>query len=93
MPRGGQADLGRDGQVDDAAPNTRTTLPDGPDDWRKVVVGYDGSEAAKRALAHAGRLVGERTRVVVVAVAEPYPRSGITVPANRDPAEIRAPAK
>ena len=64
-------------------------VPDGPDDWRKVVVGYDGSEAAKRALAHAGRLVGERTRVVVVAVAEPYPRSGITVPANRDPAEIR----
>jgi hypothetical protein len=48
-------------------------VPDGPDDWRKIVIGYDGSEAAKRALAHAGRLVSERTRVVVIAVAEPYP--------------------
>ena len=27
--------------------------------------------------------------MVVVAVAEPYPRSGVTIPANDDPAEIR----
>jgi nucleotide-binding universal stress UspA family protein len=49
---------------------------DGSDDWHKIVVGYDGSEEAKRALARASRLGTERTRVVVVAVAEPYPRGG-----------------
>ena len=62
---------------------------DHPDDWHKIVVGYSGSHAAKRALARAGELVGERTQVVVIAVVEPYPRTGVTIPANRDPDEIR----
>jgi nucleotide-binding universal stress UspA family protein len=63
--------------------------PDAPDDWYEIVVGYDGSEPAKRALARAGRLANEQSRVVVVAIAEPYPRSGVTIPANEDAAEIR----
>jgi nucleotide-binding universal stress UspA family protein len=60
-----------------------------PHDRRTIIVGYDGSEPAKRALARAGDLAREHTRIVVVAVMEPYPRSGITIAANRDPAEIR----
>jgi nucleotide-binding universal stress UspA family protein len=63
--------------------------PDAPDDWYEIIVGYDGSEPAKRALARASRLANERSRVVVVAIAEPYPRSGVTIPANEDAAEIR----
>ena len=63
--------------------------PDAPDDWYEIIVGYDGSEPAKRALARAGRLANERSRVVVVAIAEPYPPSGVTIPANEDAAEIR----
>jgi nucleotide-binding universal stress UspA family protein len=55
----------------------------------KIVVGYDGSEAAKRALQSAVALGGDEARIVVVAAAEPYPRSGITIPANCDPAEGR----
>jgi nucleotide-binding universal stress UspA family protein len=55
----------------------------------KIVVGYDGSEAAKRALKSAASLGGDQARIVVVAAAEPYPRSGITIPANLDPVENR----
>jgi nucleotide-binding universal stress UspA family protein len=55
----------------------------------KIVVGYDGSDAAKRALESAASLGGDQARIVVVAVAEPYPRSGITIPANLDPVENR----
>ena len=55
----------------------------------KIVVGYDGSDAARRALERAAALAGSQSRVVVVAVAEPYPRSGVTIPANRDQGEIR----
>jgi nucleotide-binding universal stress UspA family protein len=54
----------------------------------KIVVGYDGSEAAKRGLERAAQIAGDQSEVVVVAVAEPYPRSGITIPANRDSEEI-----
>ena len=63
--------------------------PDAPDDWYEIVVGYDGSEPAKRALARAATLADERTRIVVVAITEPYPRSGVTIPANEDAAEIQ----
>ena len=70
------------GTLDQLAPSDRA-------DWQRIVVGYDGSEASKRALARASRLASGRTQVVVVAVAEPYPRSGVTIPANDDPAEIR----
>ncbi len=55
----------------------------------KIVVGYDGSAAAKRALERAAELTSEPSHVVVIAVAVPYPRSGITIPANRDPEEFR----
>ena len=48
-----------------------------------------GSESAKRALARAGRLANERSRIVVDAIEEPYPRSGVTIPANEDATEIR----
>lgn len=54
-----------------------------------IVVGYDGSDAAKRALERAAALADDQSRIVVVAVAEPYPRSGITIPANYDAAEIQ----
>jgi nucleotide-binding universal stress UspA family protein len=82
--------LGRNGRVDHAFPgNLGQFAPAGPADSQKIVVGYDGSEAAKRALARASSLVSGQTQVVVVAVAEPYPRSGVTIPANHDLAEIR----
>ena len=68
---------------------SRHMTPESPRDWYEIIVGYDGSEPAKRALARAGMLANERSRVVVVAIAEPYPRSGITIPANEDAAEVR----
>jgi nucleotide-binding universal stress UspA family protein len=55
----------------------------------KIIVGYDGSEAAARALERAAALADDHSRIVVIAVAEPYPRSGITIPANRDEEEIQ----
>jgi nucleotide-binding universal stress UspA family protein len=55
----------------------------------KIVVGYDGSAAAKRALERTAALASYPSHVVVIAVAVPYPRSGITIPANRDPEEFR----
>lgn len=67
----------------------RVALPNPTTPLLKIVVGYDGSEPAKRALASAAALAGDQTLIVVVAAAEPYPRSGITIPANLDPAEIQ----
>jgi nucleotide-binding universal stress UspA family protein len=54
----------------------------------KIVVGYDGSEAAKRALEHATTLGGEDSRIVVVAAAESHARTGITEGAHLDPSEV-----
>jgi nucleotide-binding universal stress UspA family protein len=67
----------------------QTVAADAAGDRLKIVVGYDGSMAAQRALERAAALAGDQRRVVVVAVAEPYPRSGITIPANCDPQEIQ----
>ena len=55
----------------------------------KVVVGYDGSDSARRALERAAGFAGPQTQVVVVAVVEPYPGSGVTIPVNQDQAEVR----
>ena len=54
----------------------------------KIVVGYDGSEAAKRALERATTVAGEDSRVVVVAAAESHARTGITEGAHLDPSEV-----
>jgi nucleotide-binding universal stress UspA family protein len=54
----------------------------------KILVGYDGSVAAKRALERAAALAGEQNRIVVIAVAEPHVRTGITEGAHLDPSEI-----
>jgi nucleotide-binding universal stress UspA family protein len=60
-----------------------------PADAGKIIVGYDGSEAAERALRRAAALAGDRRRILVLAVAEPYPRTGVTIPVNRDWDEVR----
>jgi nucleotide-binding universal stress UspA family protein len=73
-------------------PNTtsRVTSPVANKSGRsKIVVGYDGSESARRALESAAALAGDQTLLVVVSAAEPYPRSGITIPANLDRAELQ----
>ena len=54
----------------------------------KIVVGYDGSDAAKRALSRAADFAGDHAEVVVVAAAEPRARAGITEGAHLDPSEI-----
>ena len=54
----------------------------------KVVVGYDGSEPAKRALERAAALAGEQGQLVVVVAAEPRYQPGITEGAHLDPSEV-----
>ena len=54
-----------------------------------IVVGYDGSDAAKRALQRAADLAKEGDRIVVVASAEAHARSGPTGGAHRDPSEFQ----
>jgi nucleotide-binding universal stress UspA family protein len=54
----------------------------------KIVVGYDGSDAAKRALERAVTLAGSDGRIVVVAAAESRVHAGITEGAHLDPSEV-----
>jgi nucleotide-binding universal stress UspA family protein len=54
----------------------------------KIVVGYDGSDAAKRALERAIMLAGGDGQIVVVAAAESHARAGITEGAHLDPSEV-----
>jgi nucleotide-binding universal stress UspA family protein len=54
----------------------------------KIIVGYDGSDAAKRALERAVGLAGDGGRIMVVAAAESHARTGITEGARLDPSEI-----
>lgn len=56
---------------------------------KKIVVGYDASDAADRALERAAALADDQTKIVVVASEEPYPHSGITIPANYNAAEVK----
>ena len=57
----------------------------------KVVVGNDGSDSASRALERAAAFAGPQTQIVAVAVVEPYPGSGVTIPVNESEAEVRRP--
>jgi nucleotide-binding universal stress UspA family protein len=54
----------------------------------KIVVGYDGSEAAKRALERATTIAGQSKRIVVVTAAESRAGAGITEGAHLDPSEV-----
>jgi nucleotide-binding universal stress UspA family protein len=54
----------------------------------RIVVGYDGSESAKRALQRAADLAGNADRIVVVAAAESHVRTGIAKGAHLDPSEV-----
>ena len=54
----------------------------------KIIVGYDGSDAANRALQRAMTLAGVDGRIVVVAAAESHARAGITEGAHLDPSEV-----
>jgi nucleotide-binding universal stress UspA family protein len=59
----------------------------------KIVVGYDGSEPAKRALQRAADLAADGDKIVVVASAEAHAksgaRSGISGGAHLDPSEFQ----
>ena len=54
----------------------------------KIVVGYDGSDPAKRALQRAADLAANGDRIVVVAAAEPHARTGIETGSHLDPSEF-----
>jgi nucleotide-binding universal stress UspA family protein len=54
----------------------------------KIVVGYDGSDGAKRALDRAITLAGDDGRITVVGAAETHPRAVTTEGAHRDPSGI-----
>ena len=54
----------------------------------KIVVGYDGSDGAKRALDRAITLAGDDGRITVVGAAEMHSRAVTTEGAHLDPSEI-----
>ena len=54
----------------------------------RIVVGYDGSESAKRALDRASSIATDQDQVLVVAAAESHARAAITQ-AHLDPSEIQ----
>lgn len=54
----------------------------------KIVVAYDGSEPAERALQRAADMAGDGDQMVVVAAAEPHLRTGIEAGAHFDPSEV-----
>jgi nucleotide-binding universal stress UspA family protein len=55
----------------------------------KIVVGYDGSDASKRALERAAQLAGDTDKIVVVAAAEHLVRTGIETGSHLDPSEVK----
>jgi nucleotide-binding universal stress UspA family protein len=54
----------------------------------KIVVGYDGSDGAKRALDRAIALAGDDGQLTVVAAAEIHARPGFTEGARLDPSQL-----
>jgi nucleotide-binding universal stress UspA family protein len=54
----------------------------------RIVVGYDGSDPAKRALERAAALAGPGDQVVLVGVAEIHARPVLTEGALLDPSEV-----
>ena len=54
----------------------------------KIIVGYDGSDGAKRALDRAIALAGKDGRLTVVASAESHARTGLSEGAHLDPSEF-----
>jgi nucleotide-binding universal stress UspA family protein len=55
----------------------------------RIVVGYDGSDSAKRALERVSSVATDQDQVLVVAAAESHARAGITEGARLDPSEIQ----
>lgn len=55
----------------------------------KIVVGYDGSESAKRALERASSVSTDQDQVLVVAAAEFHARAPTTEGAHLDPSEVQ----
>jgi nucleotide-binding universal stress UspA family protein len=55
----------------------------------RIVVGYDGSESAKRALERASSVATDQDQVIVVAAAESHARPAITEGSHLDPSEIQ----
>ena len=55
----------------------------------RIVVGYDGSESAKRALERASSVATDQDEVLVVAAAESHARTAITEGSHLDPSEIQ----
>ena len=54
----------------------------------KIVVGFDGSDPAKRALERVADRAGSGDGIVVVAAAESHARTGIETGSHLDPSEI-----
>jgi nucleotide-binding universal stress UspA family protein len=54
----------------------------------RILVGYDGSEPAKRALQRVADMAGPDDEVLVVAVAEMHARAVLTEGAQLDPSEL-----
>jgi nucleotide-binding universal stress UspA family protein len=55
----------------------------------RIVVGFDGSDPAKRALQRVVDLAPNADQIVVVAAAESHARTGIAKGAHLDPSEVQ----